>query len=218
VSRQRLPTARLPAMTDPIPTARASFPPDGRVPLLRGDLVYLRPGERSDIPLFVRWFTDARTTRTLMFVAPVGTAGEEAWFTQMSEHHGSDRWFFVICRLADDRPVGSIDLHEIDLRNGSASLGIAIGDPADTGQGYGSDALRTLVAFGFDELRLERIALDVYDFNEGARRMYERVGFRHEGTLRRALFSHGAHHDVHRMSILRDEWAAIGWRPGSAAG
>jgi RimJ/RimL family protein N-acetyltransferase len=187
------------------------------VPLLRGSLVYLRPGERSDIPLFVRWFTDLRTTRNLMFAAPIGTVGEEAWFTSMSEHHGNDRWFFVICRLEDDRPVGSLDLHAVDLRNGNASLGIAIGDPDDTGQGYGSDALRTLVAFGFDQLRLERIALDVYDFNDGARRMYERVGFRHEGTARRALYSQGAFHDVHRMSILRDEWAAIGWSPGSPA-
>jgi RimJ/RimL family protein N-acetyltransferase len=186
--------------------ARPSYPPDGRVPILRGELTYLRPGEPSDIPLFVRWFNDLRTTRTLIFLGPMGTVAEEAWFSQMSEHQGKDRWFFVICRLADDRPVGSIDLHEVNARNGSASLGIVIGDPADTGQGYGSDALRTLVTFGFDQLRLERIELEVYDYNEPARRMYERVGFVHEGTSRRALYSAGAFHDVHRMSVLRDEW------------
>ncbi len=185
-----------------------AFPPDGRVPILGGTLTYLRPGERSDLPLFVRWFTDLRTTRTLIFGAPIGLASEEAWFGQMSEHHGKDRWFYVICRLEDDRPVGSIDLHEVDLRNGSASLGIAIGDPDDTGHGYGSDALRTLVRFGFDHLRLERIELDVYDFNDPARRMYERVGFVHEGTLRHALYSEGVFHDVHRMSIVRAEWTA----------
>ena len=184
------------------------FPPDGRVPILRGERTYLRTGERSDIPLFVGWFNDLRTTRTLIFLGPMGTGSEEAWFTQMSEHHGKDRWFFVICRLEDDRAVGSIDLHQVDYRNGSCSLGIAIGDPADTGQGYGSDALRTLLGFGFDQLRLERIELEVYDFNEAARRVYERVGFRHEGTLRHALYSDGAFHDVHRMSVLRDEWAA----------
>ena len=192
----------------PDEAAQPDFAAGGRVPILRGELTYLRPAERTDIPTFVRWYTDLRTTRTLMFVGPMGTAFEEAWFTQMSEHHGKDRWFFVICRLEDDRPVGSTDLHEVDLRNGSASLGIAIGDPDDTGQGYGSDALRTLIAFGFDQLRLERIELDVYDFNDGARRVYERVGFRHEGTLRHALYSDGAFHDVHRMSVLRDDWAA----------
>ena len=184
-----------------------AFPPDGRVPILRGERTYLRPAERTDIPTFVRWFTDLRTTRTLLFVAPISTAAEEAWFTETVEHQGKDRWHFVICRLEDDRPVGGIDLHDVNARHGSASFGIAIGDPADTGQGYGSDAIRILLGFGFDQLRLERIELDVYDFNDAARRMYARVGFRHEGTLRHALYTDGAFHDVHRMAILRDEWA-----------
>jgi RimJ/RimL family protein N-acetyltransferase len=188
--------------------AQPEFPDGGRVPILRGERIYLRAGERADIPLWVRWFNDRRTTRTLMFLGPIGTASEEGWFNQMSEHQGRDRWFFVICRLEDDRPVGSIDLHGVDYRNGSTSLGIAIGDPADTGHGYGSDALRTLLTFGFDQLRLERIELEVYDFNEAARRMYERVGFRHEGTSRHALYVDGAFHDVHRMSVLRAEWTS----------
>jgi RimJ/RimL family protein N-acetyltransferase len=87
-------------------------------------------------------------------------------------------------------------------------LGIFIGDPADTGKGYGSDALRAIVSFGFAELRLERIWLDVYAYNDAARRVYDRVGFVHEGTLRHALYRNGAFQDVHRMSILREEWAA----------
>jgi len=198
--------------------AQPEYPADGRVPILRGDRIYLRSGERADIPLFVRWFNDLRTTRTLIFLGPTGTASEEAWFTQMSEHHGKDRWFFVICRLDDDRPVGSIDLHEVDLRSGSASLGIAIGDPVDTGKGYGSDALRTLLGFGFDQLRLERIELEVYDYNEGARRLYERVGFQHEGTSRHALYSDGAFHDVHRMSVLREEWTGRASAPRTPTG
>jgi RimJ/RimL family protein N-acetyltransferase len=191
-------------MPDPAPPA--AFPAGGPTPPIATGLVYLRPGERRDIPLFVRWMNDLRTTRTLLMISPISEAIEERWFDQMLEHHGKGRWFFVVCRRADDRPVGSIDLHEVDLRNGSASLGIAIGDPADTGQGYGTDALRALVGFGFDQLRLERIELDVYDYNDGARRVYERVGFRLEGTLRHALYRDGAFHDVHRMAILRDEW------------
>jgi RimJ/RimL family protein N-acetyltransferase len=101
-----------------------------------------------------------------------------------------------------------MDLHEIDQVNGSAGLGIMIGDPADTNQGYGSDALRALIAFGFGELRLERIWLDVYDFNVRARHVYERVGFIEEGVLRHALYRAGEFHDDHRMAILREEWAA----------
>lgn len=183
-------------------------PDDRHEPMLRGELVYLRPAERSDIPLFVRWMSDARTTRNLLLRSPIGQAIEERWFDTMLEHHGRERWFFVICRLVDGRPVGSLDLHALDETNGSSGIGIAIGDPADTGQGYGSDALRVLVRFGFDELRLVRLWLDVYDENEGARRVYERLGFVQEATFRRGVFRGGRFRDVHRLGMLKEEWDA----------
>jgi diamine N-acetyltransferase len=170
--------------------------------------VFLRPAERDDLPMFVRWLTDARTTRTLALRSPLSLALEEGWFERLVQRQGQDVWHFVICLVADGRPVGALDLHELDLVNGSAGLGIVIGDPADTNRGFGSDALRALIAFGFGELRLERIWLDVYDFNERARHVYERAGFVQEGVLRHALFREGALHDVHRMSILREEWTA----------
>ena len=183
--------------------------PDGSEPILAHGKVYLRPAERDDLPRFVRWFSDARTSRTLDLISPLSQALEERWFERMLEQQGQDRWNFVICRQTDDRPVGSIELHNVDTRNGSAGLGIAIGAPDDTGQGYGSDAIRAILDFGFGELRLERIWLDVYDYNERARRVYERVGFVHEGTLRHALYRAGAYHDIHRMAILREEWSAL---------
>jgi RimJ/RimL family protein N-acetyltransferase len=198
----------MPEPPDPADPSGPRFPEGGAVPLIAHGSVYLRPGERHDIARFVRWYTDLRTTRTLLMTSPIGDAIEERWFEGMIAAHGSDRFFFVVCRREDDRPVGSIDLHEVDRRNGSASLGIAIGDEADRGRGYGTDALIALVAFGFDQLRLERIELDVYEFNERARAVYERVGFVQEGTMRRALYRDGAFHDVHRMAVLRDEWRA----------
>ena len=137
-------------------------------PILHGGLVYLRPAERSDIPHFVRWLSDVRTTGYIGARSPIGLAMEERWFDDLLDHHGRDRWFFVICRLEDDRPVGSLDLRELGLTNGGAGLGIVIGDPADTSQGYGSDALRVLIDFGFGELRLERIWLEVFEFNEAS--------------------------------------------------
>jgi RimJ/RimL family protein N-acetyltransferase len=182
--------------------------------ILRGRLVYLRPAERDDIPLFVRWLSDARTTEFLALRSPIGLAMEERWFEELLDHHGRDRWFFVICRLEDDRPVGSLDLHEIGPTSGGAGLGIVIGDPADTSQGYGSDALRVLLDFGFGELRLERMWLEVFEFNERARHVYERLGFLHEATLRHAFFHGGRYLDLQRMAIIREEWAK---RRGSAA-
>jgi RimJ/RimL family protein N-acetyltransferase len=199
-------------------TALAGPQDDAPEPILRSGSVFLRPAERSDLPRFVAWLGDARTARTLALISPLSLAGEERWFENLVAHQGDDRWHFVICRAVDERAVGALDLHEIDMRNGSAGLGIVIGAPSDTGQGYGSDALRAVLAFGFGELRLERIWVDVYDFNERARHVYERVGFVHEGTLRHGLFRGGRYHDVHRMAILRDEWSAANGQAGGSTG
>jgi len=195
-----------------MPTDRKPNPAEGTrpasVPMIRHGSVFLRAAERQDLPLFVEWLTDARTTRTLALRTPMSLAMEEGWFERLIEIQGREMWHFVICRADDGRPIGTMGLHDVDLLNGSASLGIVIGDPEDTGRGHGPDALHALVDFGFGELRLERIWLDVYAYNERARRVYERVGFVHEGTLRHGVYRDGDFHDVERMSILRDEWAA----------
>lgn len=183
-------------------------------PIIRGERVFLRPAEREDVATFVRWFNDADVLENLAMFMPMSQVGEEAWFESMIAAQGRTRYHFVICLLADHRPIGTIGLEEIDLVDGRAELGIAIGERGEWNRGYGTDAIRALCDFGFGELRLERIGLLVYDGNDRARRAYAKAGFRHEGTMRHAHFSRGAHHDVHVMSILRDEWTAL---PGGGA-
>jgi RimJ/RimL family protein N-acetyltransferase len=189
---------------------------DGTEPILAHGSVYLRGPERTDIPLFVAWLNDYRTARTLTFRAPLSTGQEEAWFERTTAEQGKSGYLFVACLLADDRPIGNIGLFDLDLVNGSAGLGIIVGAADDRGRGYGTDMLRAMLAFGFDRLRLERIWLDVYDFNDGARRVYERVGFAHEGLHRHALYHEGRFVDVHRMAILASEWRAQGGTAGGA--
>jgi RimJ/RimL family protein N-acetyltransferase len=177
--------------------------------MIRGQRVYLRPAERSDIPLFVRWLNDAETASFVTVRAPLSNVGEEHWFEQMTADHGKTRWFFVICQLDDDQPIGTTGLFDLDHVNGSAGFGIVIGEKRLWGRGYGTDAVNALVDFGFGELRLERIWLEVYEFNERGRRSYEKSGFILEGTERNAMFHRGRHINVQLMSLLHREWAAL---------
>lgn len=179
-----------------------------QLPVIRGERVYLRASERSDVPTFVRWFNDSETLSYLSMRAPMSEAAEEQWFTTMLAQEGKDGYHFVMCRLEDDRPIGTIGLFRVDEVNGNAGIGIGIGEKSLWGQGYGTDAMFALLDFGFGQLRLERMWLEVYDFNARARRSYEKCGFVLEGTERHAIFKRGQYHDVHLMSILRDEWAA----------
>lgn len=178
-------------------------------PVIRSRRVFLRPAEREDLPDFVRWFADAETTRHLALRAPFSLAMEEKWFEGMVERQGKSDYHFVICLADDGRAIGTAGLHGLDLDNGSAEFGISIGESADRGRGYGTEAAEAICDFGFGALRLERIDLHVYQDNAGAIRSYEKAGFRHEGRMRRAHFAEGRHFDVLRMSILRDEWAEL---------
>ncbi|MGI8929018.1 MAG: GNAT family N-acetyltransferase [Candidatus Limnocylindrales bacterium] len=179
-----------------------------RLPVIRGERVYLRASERSDVPTFVRWFNDSETLSYLSMRAPMSEAGEQQWFTEMLAHEGKTAYHFVMCRLEDDRPIGTIGLFSVDTVNGNAGIGIGIGEKSLWGKGYGTDAMFALLDFGFGQLRLERMWLEVCDYNARARRSYEKCGFVLEGTERHAIFKRGQYHDVYLMSILRDEWAA----------
>ena len=178
------------------------------LPTIRGQQVYLRPAEREDIDLFVRWFADAETTRYLSARAPFSKAMEEKWFDTMVEQQGKRQYHFVICLLADDRAIGTAGFHHVNQEDGNAAFGISIGEKAEWSKGYGTDTLRAICDFGFGQLRLERIELDVYESNKRAQRSYEKAGFVTEGILRHAQFADGRFQDMRRMALLREEWAA----------
>ena len=187
------------------PGAEGSAPRHER-PMLASGGIYLRPAESEDIPRLVRWLNDAETSRYLAKRSPLSLAMEERWFERMLERHGSELWYFVVCRAADGRAIGMVALGDVDALNGAAEVGITLGE--ERGHGFGTDAMRAILDFGFGELRLERIWLDVVAENAPAIRSYEKTGFALEGTMRRALLIGGEFHDVLRMAILRSEWAS----------
>jgi RimJ/RimL family protein N-acetyltransferase len=174
--------------------------------MLIGERVRLRSIEQEDLPTFVRWFNDPEVRQYLMMYEPMSMAKEERWFEEMLERK-NDFVFAIEAQIGEQWvPIGNVGLHRIDWKNRTAVFGIALGEKAYWGQGFGTDATRTMLRFAFEELNLHRVELEVFDFNSRAMRSYEKAGFRHEGTRRQALFRHGRYHDVHLMSILQSEY------------
>jgi RimJ/RimL family protein N-acetyltransferase len=175
---------------------------------IRGERVYLRPLEPGDAELIHHWFEDARV-HTLMGDLPRSLAWRRQSAEEAAKDDGRDVFRFIICQLVDDRPIGRTDLFEIDRTNGSAALGITIGEPALWGRGLGTDAVNALVDLAFGQLRMERVWLDTDADNARAQAAYTKAGFSREGILRHAWFQDGHWSDDIRMSLLRDEWAAL---------
>jgi len=179
-------------------------------PMLRGERVWLGAVEKEHVVDDGAWLNDAEIGHFLGVKAPISRDASTRFAEEFLSQAGKGSLFpFNISLLADDRRIGGCVLRDVDRENGSAEVAIFIHDRALLGQGLGTDALNCLVDFGFGELRLERIYLHVFDFNERARRSYEKAGFQVDVTMRRARFHRGAHHDVYQMSMVRADWDAL---------
>jgi RimJ/RimL family protein N-acetyltransferase len=111
--------------------------------------------------------------------------------------------------LTDDRFIGFVAFDGINWRHGDTFVAIGIGDPAYRGSGYGTDALRVMLRYGFMELNLQRVQLNVFSYNERAIKSYLKAGFVMEGRQRGMLRRDGQRWDFVYMSVLRDEWQAM---------
>ncbi len=172
----------------------------------RGEQVELGPVQREYLPKYVEWLNDWQVTQFLApgVPMPMSLEDEADWFERRRQDKSS--LVLAILALPERQLIGNCGLHDLDWKNRKAVFGIFIGDKNYWGKGYGTDATRTLVRFAFEQLDLNRVQLEVYDFNPRAQRAYEKAGFRRDGILRQGLYRDGAFHDIYLMSILREEW------------
>lgn len=173
--------------------------------MIYGEKTRLRRIERKDIPTFVRWFNDPEVRDFLTMYRPISTAEEEKWFEGHLEDQSSE--LFAV-ETADGVHIGNIGLHDINWQYRQVALGIVIGEKEYWGKGYGSDAIRTLLRFAFQEMNLRRVFLRVREDNARGIRAYEKCGFQQEGRMREAIYSNGRYYDELWMGILRHEFDA----------
>jgi diamine N-acetyltransferase len=187
--------------------------------MIIGKRVRLRGLERADLPVFVSWLNDPDVQQGIFVYWPISQAEEDGWFDEMIKLPIDQHILGIEIRLTNenkaDAPesdpgenwklIGDCGFTHIDWQNRSAEFGIAIGDKSYWNRGYGTEAVRLLVGYGFNTLNMNRIYLRVFENNPGAIRAYEKAGFVHEGRQRQAQFRDGKYIDVLVMSILRSE-------------
>ena len=98
---------------------------------------------------------------------------------------------------------------DVDLINQTAELGIFIGEQDDRNKGYGKEAIKLILDYGFNTLNLNNIMLKVYSFNEKAIKTYKKVGFKTFGVRRECRYRDGLVYDTVYMDILKKEFNEI---------
>lgn len=198
---------------------RSEPTPFARKPTLTGELVTLRPIRAEDADLVDALLReDPEVARLTGSLHSSTEAYEGPPLDRLREIYGQwavaeDRLVLAVIDTASGLLVGEAVLNDWDEGNRSCGFRILVGAQG-RGRGLGTEATRLIVRHGLETMGLHRITLEVYDFNPRARHVYEKAGFRHEGTGREALLFDGEWIDVHYMGILGGGLATPGERGG----
>ena len=198
---------------------------DWNIPLFEGQLIYLasiKPDK--DAELESRWTHDAEYQRLLGtdLVRPLSPAQIRKIYTEIEKEmdEKGNQFYFTIRRLPHEINaestnegedgagdlLGFIKLDWIGWSQGAGSVSLGIGEPAERGKGFGSDALRLLLRYAFGELNLYRLGAVIPEYNQVALRLFEKAGFKVEARQREALHRAGSRWDIIRLGLLREEW------------
>lgn len=124
----------------------------------------------------------------------------------------------VICISNPDPSIKPVPIGWINLwadtptssyrHNRNASIGTNIAE-AYRSQGFGSEAIRWVVEWGFQSAGLHRIGVGAFEFNDKAVQLYDRLGFVREGVKRECIWHDGRWWDIVEMSLLEHEWRKV---------
>lgn len=177
--------------------------------VIDGGAVILRPLTRHDRPRIHRWLNDPAVMPYWSGLdRPVSEPESAEWVERFLRENASLRCFVI---ETPERAVGFIELSRYPGHHNYghlAEIDVCIGEPSEWEHGYGSAALTTLLRWLFTGADIQRAFLQPRASNKRALHVYEKVGFRREGVLRRADYTDGEYHDTVMMAAIRDEWLA----------
>lgn len=169
--------------------------------ILKGKKIFLRPIKLSDAKRYVKWLRDPEvhkfTTRK-----SITYKLELKWIK--AQLKSKEEKNFAINTL-NKVHIGSVGLKFKPLDD-KATLGIFIGDKKYWSHGYGTDAMRTILKYGFEKLHLHKIDLGVFSYNPRAINLYLDMGFEIQGIFKEDIKWRGKYYDLYQMALFNKKW------------
>jgi RimJ/RimL family protein N-acetyltransferase len=165
---------------------------------------------KDDFPQLIDWIN---TDELLMnwagslFSFPLTQNSMDWYIENTNDLKKSDAFVYKVVDANSRETVGHISLGGISRKNKAGRISrVLIGSGEHKGKGYCRDMVKAILKIGFEDLKLHRISLGVYDFNSTALKCYLSAGFSIEGTMRDVLLYKDKWWSLIEMSILEDEW------------
>jgi len=174
--------------------------------LLSGKSIKLTSINEEDILEFQRWHNDVSFMRNYDVTSAIPKNTEEVKEIISDIRKCNTAYIFAVKKTEQEEFIGVTGFENISWNNGTALIYIGIGEGKYRGHGYGREALKLTVEFGFEELNFHRIYLTVLEYNQPAIKLYEKLGFKREGVYREFIHRDGRRYDMYLYGLLRPEW------------
>jgi len=172
--------------------------------MIKGDLVGLRAVEKEDLALLRDWRNIPEFRRNFREVRELNLTNQEKWFERSCVNNLND-FMFVIVRLSDNKPIGACGLLYINWIIRSADFSFYIGDNQSyiDSEGYAKDAANLLINYGFNNLNLHKIWMELYEFDKLKLDFFQNeFNFQVDGKLRDNCFEDGKYWDSYIISKI----------------
>ncbi|MBU9711890.1 GNAT family N-acetyltransferase [Evansella tamaricis] len=172
--------------------------------MIKGKSVYLRPIRDEDMEGIYKSCQDEE------FLYMTGTRKsftlDEIIKSYNQFNEDPTRYDFAICLLDNNEVIGDLAILDVDKVNRKAGFRISLHNKNILNKGYGTEATKLAQKFTFEELKLNRLELEVFSHNIRGIKAYEKAGFKKEGVLRQSLYMNDTYSDEILMGMLQEEY------------
>ena len=172
----------------------------------QGEHIRLRAVEPEDGEFFFESLADASIQNNVSDIRiPMSRRACDDWaMNEAAKGNDRDSATLVI-EDAEHNKIGMIDPHGVDRRVGVFTCGIWI-KPEFQRKGYATEALTLVLKFYFEQLGYQKFNSSVFGYNTASIKLNEKMGFVHEGRIRRDVLSQGKYYDTLLYGLTLEEY------------
>ena len=178
--------------------------------------VILRPPRESDAKYFTQWINNPKVRKYLLSRMPKSLIAEKDWIASMSKPNRFPESIVVVIEVrGDNKPIGTMGLHNINWIDRNATTGSMIGDLTYQGKGFATDAKMHFLKYAFETLGMHKIISHAFADNLASVKYSECCGYTQEAVLKDQIFHNGKWGDLISLACFYDSWKAAcvkyGW-------
>lgn len=163
----------------------------------------LRAVEKEDLKQLRDWRNAPEIKKFTREYRELSMQNQLQWLESLAKDKNT---IMFAVETKDEKLIGCTGLTYIDWKNHNAEISIYIGDKKYREKGHGTDIMKTLMNYAFDELNLHMLFGEIFEYNKANVRLFEKCGFKKDGVFRDRLYRDGKYWNSFIYSILRGEW------------